>query len=203
VSETLTPYLEVFGCYGAAEDGCEHEGDCAWGFSCGTCGRLVDSGPCPDHAPLDVPGLVLAECTATPRHPHTFFFASDGYPPPCMYCACDALRAAHAPCEHSRHGPWRRWRAVHRVLHWLVLAGVANGARWTQDQYCRGCLSHFRWHLSGYVLGWPKRKWRCLLREHHWPGVLVFADICGKCCPCPGCSSVTLEHRPGCEVGAW
>jgi hypothetical protein len=25
----------------------------------------------------------------------------------------------------------------------------------------------------------------------------------GKCCPCPGCSSVTLEHRPGCEVGAW
>jgi hypothetical protein len=138
VSETLIPYLEVFGCYGATEDGCEHEGDCAWGFSCGTCGRLVDDGPCPDHAPLSVPGLVLAECDAVPRHPHTFLFASDAYPPPCMYCSYDALQAAHAPCEHSRHGAWRRWRAVHRVLYWLVLAGVANGAWSTHDQALPG-----------------------------------------------------------------
>ena len=203
MSEILAPYLESFGCLHETEDGCEHAGNCTLGFRCGTCGRPVDDGPCPDHAPLNVPGLVLADCDAVPRHPHTFFLASDGYPPPCMYCSYEALRAAHAPCAHSHHGPWRRWRRVHRVLHWRVLAGVANGAWWTQDQHCRGCLSNFRWHLSDYVLGWPRWKWRCLLREHHWPGVLVFADICGKCCPCPGCSSVTLEHRPGCQVGAW
>lgn len=199
--KTLTPYIETFGCHLAGEDGCEHDGDCSWGFACGTCGRSVDGGPCPDHAPLDVPGLLLAECDAQPRHPHTFFLATDAYPPPCMYCSYEALLAAHDPCEHSHHGPWRRWRATHKAVHWLSLLGVMSGGWTTHSAYCAGCISHLRFGGSGYVLGWPKWKWSCVLQGHHWPGVLVFAGTCGKCCPCPGCSSVTCEHGYGCPIG--
>jgi hypothetical protein len=201
VTETTTPYLEVFGCHDATEDGCKHEDVCAYGFTCGTCGRPVDDGPCPDHAPLNVPGLVLAECDATPRHPHTFFFASEAYPPPCMYCSYDALRREHAPCRHSHHGAWRSWDVTHAVLHRLRMLGAVSGGWMSWDEHCRGCVSHLRLGGSTYVLGWPKWKWSCVLRGHHWPGVLIFADICGKCCPCPGCSSVTNEHRSGCPVG--
>jgi hypothetical protein len=201
VSTTTIPYLEVFGCRGATEDGCEHEDMCVFGFTCGTCGRAVDDAPCPDHAPLEVPGLVLAECDATPRHPHTFLHASEAYPPPCMYCAYDALRAEHAPCEHSHHGAWRSWGITRKALHRLRMLGVVSGGWTAYSEHCRGCVSHLKLGGSTYVLGWPKWKWSCVLRGHHWPGVLVFADICGKCCPCPGCSSVTNEHGRNCPVG--
>jgi hypothetical protein len=120
-----------------------------------------------------------------------------------MYCSYDALQAAHAPCEHSHHGPWRSWKVTRRVVRWLQTLGVVDGGWITHDAHCNGCVSRLRLFKSTYVLGWPKWKWRCLLRERHWPGVLVFSDLCGKCLPCPGCSSVTLEHRPGCAVGAW
>jgi len=203
MSKTLAPYLETFGCHRETEDGCEHEGDCTFGFRCGTCGRGVDDGPCPDHAPLDVPGLALAECTAEPGHPRAWFLAGDAiYPPPCPFCQYEALRAEHAPCEHSHHGPWRSWKVTHKALYRLRLLGVIGGGWNTYDEHCRGCVSHLELGGSGYVLGWPTWKWRCLLKGHHWPGVLVFADICGKCLPCPGCDSVTNEHGRGCPAGA-
>lgn len=201
MSTTETPYLETFGCHLDDGEDHNHPGDCDWGYACGTCGCPVDDGPCPDHAPLDIPGLMLADCGAVPRHPRTWLIANDaGYGAPCMYCAYDAESAAHAPCAHSHHWPWRHWAVTHKTLHWLVLAGVTRGGWFTHDTHCRGCVDHLRLGGSSYVLGWPKWKWRCLLKGRHWPGVLVFADMCGKCAPCPGCGSVTYEHVGVCTL---
>ena len=200
---TTTPYLEVFGCRLATEDSCEHDGDCDWDWSCGTCGRSLAGGPCPDHAPVDIPGLMLAECTAEPPHPRTWVLANEWCGAPCMYCAYEALRAEHAPCEHSRHWPWRRWKVTHKALYRLRLAGVVSGGWTGYSEHCNGCVSHLKLGGSSYVLGWPKWKWSCVFQGRHWPGVEVYGGICGKCSPCPGCESVTCEHRKNCPVGAW
>jgi hypothetical protein len=202
VSTTATPYLEVFGCRNATEDGCDHEDICDYGFTCGSCGRPVDDGPCSDHAPLDVPGLQLAECDTQPRHPRTWFLASDGYPPPCMYCSYDVLAENHAGCAHSHHWPWRRWKLTRSAAYRLTLLGVSPGAWIIHDGYCRGCFSGFSPRLSGYLLGWPRWKWSCLFRGRHWPGVQIIAGVCGKCAPCPACGSVVLEHGRGCTADA-
>lgn len=185
---TETPaYIESFGCHLETEDGCDHPGDCEPQFYCGTCRRPVSEGPCPDHAPLDVPGLDLAPCSAEPRHPRTWFLAADGYPPPCMYCSYDALQAAHRGCEHSRHRAWRRWK----VTHWLAGRGYSLGVVASHGSSyglgCDDCLTGFRWGRSGYVLGRQREWWYCLIRRHHImrpaPGL---ADICDICSPDPG-----------------
>lgn len=59
-------------------------------WACGNCGRVLDKpGPgCPDHAPTDVAGLVLAECWAVPptRHNPVWGLAGECEPPPCPSC---------------------------------------------------------------------------------------------------------------------
>jgi len=183
MSTTETPYLETFGCRFDDGEGCDHDGYCDWGWACGTCGRPVDDGPCPDHAPLDVPGLMLTECTtAEPRHPRTWVLASDSYGAPCMYCAYDAVSSAHAGCAHSHHWPWRRWTVTHKVLHWLVLAGVTRGGWFTHDSHCRGCVDHLSLGRGDYLLGQENEWWTCLLRQHHLrkpdPDCPAFCNVC-------------------------
>jgi hypothetical protein len=181
------------------EAGCDV---CDYTFFCNICGADAGDAPCPDHAPLDVPGLVLVECDATPQHPRSWVLAGDAYPPPCHWCAYQDLADAHAPCRHARHGAWRRWTITHKMLGWLYALGVIGSRTIIHDRYCDGCTDHIRFGRNGYLLGWPRWKWQCLLQQRHRPGVEILSGICGKCCPCPGCGSVTWEHEHGCEVAA-
>lgn len=184
MSITETPYLETFGC--RLDDGEDHDhpGDCDWGYACGTCGRPVDDSPCPAHAPLDIPGLMLTECTtAEPRHPRTWVIANDGgYGAPCMYCCYDLAVKAHAGCEHSHHGRWRRWRIASRLLGDLYSLGIVAcyGHNWGGG--CRGCLTNVRFGRNGYLLGQENEWWTCLLRHHHVrrpdPDCPVICDVC-------------------------
>ena len=196
--DTATAYVETFGC--ALEtvtgDGYEHDlhpGDCRWRFTCGICG--TEDLPCAAHAPADVPGLMMTECSVPGEHPRTWVLADDtGYGAPCMYCAHAAAVEAHRGCAHSHHWPWRRWKITGWLLHKGAMAGFVKGGMWTHDGACRGCHSHFRIGRSGYVLGRSYSWWGCVLRRHHRP---AFADscvpwgigICVKCSPCPGCES--------------
>jgi hypothetical protein len=209
VKGTEVPYLETFGCRWAVWNAGnkafenEHDGDCEWGFRCGTCGRWLNGDPCPAHAPFDVPGLQLAPCDAMPRHHRTWFLATDtGYEPPCMYCAWDAINQAHAGCDHSHHGTWRRWRITHKVVSRLTRLGVLTGPGFTYSTHCRGCLHGFEWGPGYYLLGWPRWKWRCLLRARHWPGEEVLSEVCGKCAPCPECGSQRIRCYPDCPLHA-
>ena len=206
MTQTTTAYLEAFGCRLETEDDHDHPGDCDWGYSCSQCGRRVDDGPCPDHAPVEVPGLMLADCDAEPRHALTWFLATDGYPPPCMYCAYAAMQEAHRGCEHSHHRAWRRWKVTRKVAGRLYSLGVVSGYSLVGGGGCNGCLTGFRWGRSGYLLGWDNWKWKTVLRclrAGHWPattdsctGTEREMNFCVKCSPCPGCWLCDPETDP-------
>ncbi len=186
MSDTTMAYRESFGCHLEGEEDHDHPGDCQWGFACGICGRNVDGEPCPEHAPHDIPGLTLADCDAVPRHPRTWFLASDSDGPPCMYCSYAALAARHDGCEHSHHGAWRRWK----VTHWLAgrgySLGVVRGFSTSWGGGCDYCLSYFRWGRSGYVLGKRREWWFCLLRRRHLFRPVPGIDwLCDRCSPDP------------------
>lgn len=185
MTTTTIPYLEAFGCCLDDGEDHDHEGDCRWGFFCSQCSRPVDDEPCPVHAPREFPGLVLADCTAAPRHPHTWFYAGEGYPPPCMYCSWAALSESHRGCEHSHHGRWRSWKAT----RWLALkaysAGILSSHTVSYDSFCRGCVSRFRWGRSGYVLGKRREWWSCLIRRRHLFRSVDGTWMCDRCCPDP------------------
>jgi hypothetical protein len=187
MSDTATriPYLESFGCHLETEDGCEHDGECSWGFRCSICLRPVDDGPCPEHAPLETAGLLLAHCDAAPQH-WSWTLAHDGYEGPCWRCEFERLRDTHAGCAHSRHRAWRRWRAAHWLASRACVLGVSSGHGTSFSFHCNGCMTGFRWGRSGYVLGKSREWWDCLIRRHHLfvpaPGL---RDICDRCCPDP------------------
>lgn len=84
-------------------------------FFCNQCFRQVPGHlGCPDHAPVDIPGLQVTECSEPGIHPRTFAYADNGgYGAPCMYCVCNSISEAHEGCEHAGHLFWFRW-------HWLV-----------------------------------------------------------------------------------
>lgn len=182
-----TAYVETFGCRWETAEGDDHDGDHEWGFSCGTCRRWLGVGrsPCPDHAPMDIPGLQRAECSAPPgTHPVTFFYANDGgYGAPCMYCAFDAISKDHAGCEHSHHGAWRSWR----VTGWADRAGAQLGL-WigfthvTWSASCDGCRTRFRWGPRFWILGVRKDTLAHVLRRGHRP-MPGFGDVCNRCSP--------------------
>lgn len=182
---TAHPYLETFTC------GMTDTGELDYYFACNVCERRVDDGPCADHAPLNVPGLQLADCDTEPRHPHTFFHASDAYPPPCMYCVSQSQQEQIDRLTACRHWPWRRWKLSGRIASWLYALGLVAGYGFTNSSTCHGCLCSFRFGNSSYLLGWPRWKWNCLLREHHWPGEFIGMNSCTKCYPCPDCGSRT------------
>lgn len=206
----MTPYQELFVCryadiddFGDYDHG-RHPGDCDWISRCCVCNADVSMTPCAEHAPHHVPGLRLIECTAENGHSRTWVLDDDGYDPPCPWCVIDQEVKAHQGCEHALHGRWRRWRITQRTVSRLYALGVVKGSTTKYGGGCRGCVSGVRLGRNGYVLGWPRWKWRCLLVARHWPGVEVLREMCGKCNPCPGCGSVADEH-PECpfyEAGA-
>lgn len=216
--DTATAYIETFGCglatadeFGDRDHG-SHEGDCRWGFSCGTCGVPVDDAPCPAHAPLEIPGLALVACDAVPRH-YSWVLAHDGYEGPCWRCVHEKQQAREQEQERvthsSRHRAWCRLKAV----HWLAGRGNSLGfVKWNSLSYggpggCKGCMTGLRFGRSGYLLGWDNWKWATLprcLRRGHWP---AGADACSrssdgremnfcvKCSPCPGCYNCQPQRR--------
>ena len=198
------PYKEIFACREAVPDPefgdweCSCDGPCDWTFFCSACRWDTVNGPCPEHAPKDVPGLRLIGCDAEPRCARTWVLDDDGYEPPCPWCVQKAFAEAHEGCGHSHHGRWRRWRVTHWLLMKLYVLGAASsGAKWGGG--CDHCVTHVRWGRNGYLLGWPRWKWHCLLVARHWPGEEVCAGLCGKCAPCPACGSERIGHDDGCE----
>lgn len=168
-------------------------------YICNTCGTKVDDAPCAEHAPLNVPGLVLVDCDATPRH-YMWTVDSEGYPSGCVACGWREIYDKHSTCEHSHHGPWRRWR----ITKWANLKayslGITGGHGASYGGGCHGCVTRTRWRGSrSYVLGWPTWKWSCLLRKRHWPGHLVGLGCCTKCLPCPDCGSTSADCIAWCD----
>jgi hypothetical protein len=203
VTETMTPYREIIVCRHATADELgfgdfDHEPDhevCDYIRRCSACRADVSETPCPEHAPLHVPGLRLIECAAEPGHGRTWVLDDDGYEPPCPWCVMDKLIKAHEGCEHAGHGRWRRWAVTRRAASRLYGLGVLKGYGIARHYpYCDGCVTHFHWGSNGYLLGWDRWKWRCLLTARHWPGEEIAPGLCGKCAPCPDCGSVTSEH---------
>jgi len=198
---TLTgPYFETF-----AMD--EDHPTGGVGFICSTCRRDVSTDPCPDHAPVEVPGLALVECEKTPRH-WAWVLASDanGYGIPCWQCITEEDSAQRRAAEDARHGHWsRRWR------YWPVAQWTARRARSLGVIGGYGLALEDRgWRLFGvrlkgrrdYILGAPRETWHCWLIGHHRRGEQVGPGFCGKCVPWPCCGSIRVEHQPGCRDNA-
>jgi hypothetical protein len=172
-----------------------------WHFSCNQCGRRLDDEPCPDHAPVDVPGLRRVVCDKA-GHPRMWFLDGDYYDPPCMYCvsAGQAERIAHY--ERCRHWAWRRMRIFRRAAGYARSLGIVTGysTSWGGgNPGHRGCTHGFRWRgKRDYLLGWPSWKWRCLFRRH-WPAEHVAFGLCTKCLPCPDCGATTGRNCCTCD----
>lgn len=194
--ETATAYFEML-VMGEAEDG-----STVCHFACNICDRNVDDEPCPDHAPTDVPGLTLTECTAEPRHARVWTLAGDYYDAPCMYCVADDQAKKIAYHERCRHWGWRRTRLAHWAALKAYSLGIAGGggAEYSGGEYGHhGCIIMPRWRgKRHYILGWPRWKWSCLLKQRHWPGEFVGLDSCSKCLPCPDCGATVGCHY-GCD----
>lgn len=156
----------------------------------------------PTPVPVDsgsLPRLVRVECGAESSHDPMWMEYDDEawYPPGCPTCWYEAMRDAHAPCAHSRHGAWRRGKFSKWLASWAYRLGLVASYSSTYDEHCNGCMDGFRWSLKSsrpYVLGWPTWKWGCLLKKRHWPGGYVGFDCCTKCLPCPECGSTEWNH---------
>lgn len=150
-------------------------------------------------------GPRLIPCGAEPRHSKMYaYFTNDYYGPTCPDCAYVALRERHDPCRHSHHRRYRRSKWFWWLSNRFYALGITAGGCTTWDAHCRGCRTN-RWRgKRPYVLGWPRERWACLLRYHHWPtDETVAFGLCGKCVPWTCCGSTNWEHKPGCaEAGA-
>lgn len=200
MSITLTPYKQLFVCSSTErdEDGdCIHDDLCTWTWQCNGCGRDVSGKPCPEHAPAEVPGLQMIRCEA--GHGPTWVVDDDGYEPSCPWCVIADEVKAHEGCEHAAHGRWRRWKVVHRALSRLYALGVVSGHGTVYGRGCHGCATGISFGRNGYLLGWPRWKWQCVLTARHWPGEEVTRKMCGKCNPCPSCGSQRVRHERTCE----
>jgi hypothetical protein len=135
--------------------------------------------------------------------PVTWAEVPDDAPRGCPWCAANYLEEQHARCDHRGHARWRS----SRLAAWLVgkasVLGVINSCGTQYGRGCPGCLVGIRWRgRRSYMLGWQVTTWRCLLRNHHWPGEDI-GGVCAKCAPCPTCGSKTAGHNPGCADDAW
>lgn len=172
------------------------------GFICSECSAVVNERPCPEHGPGERVGpLVLVPCDTSPRHLEVYVVDRDDYGTPCMYCAYESIREDHAPCAHSHHWPWRRWKITGRVSHRLAVLGVlGGGGSWTLDGHCDGCHTWNR-PFAGkrtYILGKSRDWWRCLIQGRHIQGEQIGLGYCGKCLPCPTCGSGSADHPSDC-----
>lgn len=191
-----TAYFETIVCTDKSD------GSADWHYICNLCSRRLDDGPCPDHAPTDIPGLRLVECDAEPRHPSVWFVDGDYYEPPCMYCisADQAKRIDYF--QRCRHWAWRRTRLFSRITGRAYALGIigGSGSSYGNGEYAHhGCTYGLRWRgKRNYILGWPTWKWSCLLKQRHWPAEFVGLNSCSKCFPCPDCGATRGCHY-GCE----
>lgn len=116
---------------------------------CNVCGVDVQDSPCPLHTPLDVPGLALIACAATPRHERVWMVASDTADyQPCPICLLEQARGEHEGCEHARHGRWRAWRVTRRVVRFLEMTRVTTGHTFVIGGDCPGCVHRVGWRWA-------------------------------------------------------
>ncbi|WP_063023868.1 hypothetical protein [Nocardia niwae] len=150
------------------------------------------------------PGFELIECDATPRHwPRYQFTDDDFYPAPCPDCVAQSYRKQADELKRRYH--WLRHpirgQFAAKVLGKLYSLGVVAGYGTTGGgpSGCRTCLVGINWRgRRPYILGWPDWKWRCLLKQRHWPGEQGYFGLCGKCVPCPDCGTTKVDHEcPG------
>jgi hypothetical protein len=190
MTTTTTPYLETFGCSLETENDHDHEGDCLWGFACGTCGRDVTDVECPDHRPRTPPGMRLMECEATP--PHRIWVADrEDYGAPCVRCCLTRAMEEHRYCAHSHHRAWRRWKLTHWLASKAYVLGAGKGHATSWGGGCERCLTGFRLGRSSYVLGKPREWWSCLLRRRHLYRDSGCFGLCDRCCPDPAADDWT------------
>lgn len=202
---TTTAYRETF--VSVVEDeetGAETQ---VYAFHCNICDRDLTDGPCPDHAPLNVPGLRPFDCEHQPPH-LGWVVDADDYGAPCPWCQLDDAQARITDLEVKRdwHGRWRGTRAFRWLLGKAYVAGLIGGYR---DGSCRQpghgwCAGGARWRgRRPYILGRRSSDWRCILRCRHWPGDPIISGFCSKCLPCPDCGSRTAGHEPACPAMTW
>lgn len=169
------------------------------GFACNQCARDVSETPCPDHAPLAVPGLHQAECEADP--PHVVYGLDGdhcGYGMPCPLCMVAEYVERERQARWCRHWGWRRWPVTAWVLGWAYRLGVVSGYGISYGEGHDGCHKLGSWSGSRpYVLGVRRETWRCWRRGHR-RGEEVGFGFCGKCVPWPCCGAERVDHAPGC-----
>lgn len=90
-------------------------------------------------------------------------------------------------------------RLHRRLASFAYASGLASGAMYSWS----GGVASTRIFWRGkrcYFLWWPRWKWRCVLKFHHWPTPEPVAfGLCGRCIPWPCCGAITREHAPNCE----
>lgn len=149
-------YCELFHCFipnRPGQDPDDHEHDfklsCDWGWLCNQCDTRIDDGPCPEHAPMEFPGLRLAECDANPKHV-LFGHDRDDYGLPCFICLCseqaDELHELREQQRHAKHRRWPRGWLAHLIATVAYLLRLSYGRSTHYGKYCDGCVTiHWRW----------------------------------------------------------
>jgi len=179
----------------------------AW-WVCNLDGREIDPNVgCPDHAPVDVPGLRRAECDSVPPHAPVWVTDGDhcGYGVPCPQCMynklVDDFRKA-TKTDRCYHWGWRRWKLTHWLAGRAYTLGICSSGGSTWGNGHDWCMDSPR--LRGkrhYILGVSREVWRCWLVGHHRRGEEVGFGFCGKCVPWPCCGSQLEAHTAGCVEG--
>jgi hypothetical protein len=191
-NDLLDSYTEVF-----VMDG--ENGETKPHFECSQCDREVDDEPCPDHAPLtDLPGLRLIECDADPKH-YTWVHQRDDYGIPCPWCLLNDQAKQDAEARQCRHLRWRRTRAFRWLAGMAYSLGVISGSCHSKADGCDWCVTLYWRGSRPYILGASRDTWHCWRRRHR-RGEEVGFGFCGKCVPCPDCTSETASHREGCAL---
>lgn len=129
--DTVPAYFEVF------------DLDPVFTWRCNLCGRNVNDAPCLEHAPTEVPGLILARCEKDPRH-NVFIYANEGaeaYGTGCTACDNIALADTALRLRHATHRLWRRSRLTRRVLGLAYRLCLISGWGTDYNLYCAGCIS--------------------------------------------------------------
>lgn len=193
-TDTLVPhYVETF-----VMDEDHPTGQC--GFICSICRYDVSDGPCPDHAPTDVPGLRLVDCTKEPRH-WLWVHDAEDYGCPCYQCLVNEQADRDAEARQCRHWPWRRWKATRWVCGQMYASGIASSGgtlSWGDGHsWCQSRLPHLRGKRV-YILWVDRNTWNCW-RSGHRRGEEVGFGFCGKCMPWPCCGAQTVAHLAGCR----
>lgn len=81
-----------------------------------------------------------------------------------------------------------------RVVGW----GLASAATWGYSDGVEVVGIKWRGKRISF-LNWPRQKWACVLKYHHWPTPWTIAfGMCGKCIPWPCCGAITQAHAPDC-----